>query len=169
MISAMSVLLWLASVYIAVVWVGLRLAVPNLGFRTSPLPDAVPPELTEAIARLDAEAADNADYLRKAYAYITARYQGSRLKTFTRFWVAFLDPLRLRPGYAPCTTQNYLLRLLLVRSGRFSEGDMEVRVVLLNGFIHQYLRVHVNGAWVDADPWSASLGVPLGGRSAYFG
>jgi hypothetical protein len=42
-------------------------------------------------------------------------------------------------------------------------------VTPFNFFIHQYLRVHVDGEWMDVDPWSAFLGVPLGKKSSIIG
>lgn len=156
-------------VYLLIVWVGLRLFVPNLGFRKSPLPAELPPELAETIRALDASATDDSDFLQKSYGYVTSRYRGSRVRTLMNFWVAFEDPIGHAPGFLPCTGQNHILRTMLVKSGRFTEEDIEVRVVPLNIFIHQYLRVRIGGKWIILDPWSAFRGVPLGKKSAFIG
>ena len=73
------------------------------------------------------------------------------------------------PGFLPCTGQNYLLRTMLVKSGRFQESDIQIKVVPLNLSVHQYLKVKVGDSFVDADPWSCFLGVPLGKKSSIVG
>jgi hypothetical protein len=156
-------------VYLLLVWILPRILVPHLGFSREPLPAVLPRLLEEKMRQLNAEAKDDADFLRKAYAFVTERYRGSRARTITNFWRAFEDPLTREPGFMPCTGQNHLIRLLLVKSGRFQESDIKVRTVPLNLFIHQYLEVRVSEKWVDVDPWSAFLNVPLGQKSSLIG
>ena len=163
------IILYLALAYIFLVWIGTRLIVPHLGFGRDLLPSAIPPELEQRIRQLDRESTHNLDFLKKAYGFVTQTYTGSRIKTITNFWKAFRDPLHLKPGFMPCNGQNYLLRLMLIKSRRFNEEDIQVKVVPLNLFIHQYLRVNIDGHWIDVDPWSAFLGLPFGRRSALIG
>jgi hypothetical protein len=163
------VILYLLLAYFLIVWLGTRLVVPHLGFGREPLPSSIPAELDQRIHQMNLESADNLDFLNKSYEFVTQTYKGSRIKTITNFWKAFQNPLDLKQGFMSCNGQNYLLRLMLVRSGRFKEEDIQIRTVPLNLFIHQYLRIKVDEGWMDVDPWSAFLGIPMGKKSAFFG
>lgn len=156
------VYLWFVVAYLILVWVLMRLVVPHLGFKKEPLSDVLPKEFEAYIRQIDSESSGNLDFLRKSYEFVISRYKGSRVKTVTQFWKVFCDPITEKPGFMPCTGQNYLLRLMLVKSGRFKESDVILKVVPFNLFIHQYLRVRVNDMWMDVDPWSSFLGVPPG-------
>jgi hypothetical protein len=163
------IFLLLAAAYLVLVWIILRLIVPHLGFRRRPLPDTLPQDFEAMLHKLSIESSNNRDFLAKSYDYVTSHYKGSRIRTLANFWVAFQEPVNHPPGFLPCTSQNHLLRLMLVKSKRFQESDIEVKVIPLNLFIHQYLRVHVDGEWIDVDPWSAFRGIPLGKKSAFIG
>jgi hypothetical protein len=163
------VYLWAILAYFLIIWVGLRLMIPHLGFRKSPLPVKLPAEFADVIKRINAEASDDLDFLKRSYEYVTSRYRGSRIRTLANFWVVFENPIDHAPGFLPCTSQNFILRTMLVKSGRFTEDDIEVKIIPLNVFIHQYLCVRVGGRWIDVDPWSAFRGKPLGTKSAFIG
>ena len=165
----MLLVLYIALGYVTVFWVLARLVVPHFGFTKKSLPSRLPESFSEIIEQINAESKDAFEFLKKSYDFITSRYQGSRMKTVTNFWVAFENPLNHKPGFMPCTGQNYLLRVMLIESGRFKDSDIELRVVPLNLCIHQYLRVKVAGKIIDVDPWSAFLGVPFGKKSAFIG
>ena len=155
--------------YFVVVWIVIRLLVPHLGFNKSPLPEFLPQDFSAVIKQIDEESSDNFDFLQKVYEFVTSRYKGDRFKTVTNFWVAFEEPINHKRGFMPCTGQNYLTRLMLVKSGRFKDADIEIKVFPLNFFIHQYLRVRVDGRWVDVDPWSSFLGLSLGQKISLIG
>lgn len=155
--------------YIIVVWIGFRLIIPHLGFSKEPVPQTISPGLAQKIEDLNKSSQTNYEFLERAYAYITSTYSGGRIKTITHFLRGFGDMCTKDPGFLPCTGQNFLLRTMLVKSGRFSEDDIRVITVPLNLFIHQYLKVKVDGKEIDVDPWSHFLGVPLGKHSAFFG
>jgi hypothetical protein len=161
--------IWILVTYVLTVWVGLRIIVPHLGFRKSALPESLPHDFAATIQRLSGESSDDYEFLRKSYEYVTSRYHGSRIRTLSNFWVAFQDPIEHAPGFLPCTSMNYILRTMLVKSGRFTEEDIEVKVIPLNIFIHQYLHVRVEDRKINVDPWSAFRGLPLGTKSAFIG
>lgn len=160
---------YIAAGYLVLVWGMSRIIVPNLGFRKRALPDLLPENFAQILKRLDLESLDNLDFLQHSYAYIIAQYNGSRIQTITKFWRAYKNPLTQKPGFMHCTNQNYLLRLMLVKSGRFIESDIKVRIVPLNLFIHQYLEVRIGAQWIVVDPWSAFLKVPFGKHAFLFG
>ncbi len=159
---------WLILAYAFCVYVGLRLVVPYFGFQKSELPDETPQQLQDVMLRLERETEGQRAFLEGVYQHITKHYYGSRIRTITNFWRAFIEPWRIESGFMPCTGQNHLLRLMLVKSGRFTDDDIRLCAVPFNLFIHQYVQVKVNGAWIDVDPWAAFLGVPLGEKAAYF-
>ncbi|MES2224040.1 MAG: hypothetical protein V4469_03880 [Patescibacteria group bacterium] len=151
------------------VWFLLRLTVPHLGFSKVAVPDSIPSELNSKITEYNQISKTDNEFLRNCYGYVTTKYKGSRIKTITEFWSAFGDTLNKSEGFLPCTNQNYLLRVMLIKSGRFTEEDIQVIVVPLNFFIHQYLRVKADGNWIDVDPWSNFLNVSFGKKLSYFG
>jgi hypothetical protein len=155
--------------YLLIVWVLTRLVVPHFGFKKKPLPETIPEDFLNTIQELSKNSLDDFDFLTKSYNYVVSRYSGSRIKTITKFWYAFEEPINHKPGFLPCTSQNYLLRLMLVKSGRFQESDIQVNVIPLNLFIHQYLKVKIGDSYIDTDPWSHFLGMPLGKKSAIVG
>lgn len=91
-------LLYILAPYFFLLWVVARLAVPHLGFSKEPIPERLPDELQKKISELNETARDNIEFLRLAYAYVTTRYVGHRVKTVTQFWVAFLDPMNAPPA-----------------------------------------------------------------------
>lgn len=160
---------YLSLAYLLLVWVIARLIVPHLGFSKMAIREHISKALEQEIAEMNKSAKDNKDFLKLAYEHVTDRYSGGRLKTLTQFHRAFGDLLEKSPGFLPCTAQNYLLRTMLVRSGRFTDADIELKTVPLNLSIHQYIRVWVGAEYIDVDPWSHFLGVPLGQKSWLIG
>ncbi len=155
--------------YLILVFFVVRLIVPHLGFRRVPIPESIPAELTTIISDLHQKATSNMEFLTLSYDYVTSKYTGNRLKTITEFWRAFGNVYDTPPGFLHCTGQNYLLRTMLIKSGRFTEGDVKVLNVPFNLFIHQYLKVKVDGKWINVDPWSHFLRIPFGKNLAFFG
>lgn len=161
--------LYIVLLYLFFVWVLLRLFVPHLGFVKKTIPEQIPRSLEVVINTYTTTAKTNLEFLELAYQYVTQRHTGSRVKTVTQWYKAFVDIYTQNPGFLPCTGQNYLLRTMLIKSGRFTEDDIKVKVVPLNFFIHQYLLVSVDGTNIVVDPWSHFLGKKLGEASVFLG
>ncbi|HVY67994.1 MAG TPA: hypothetical protein VHA30_03835 [Patescibacteria group bacterium] len=144
-----------------------------MGFFKPKLPREIPEEIRTAIAEMEDKASGGSQYLAAAYAFVGNRWRSGRMNTVFYFPLAFRrDLLKIwrRPGYAHCNTQNYLLFVLLAGSRFFRPEDVRFRCVFFNMFIHQYLQVRVDGAWVDADPAGATIrGAPLGSHISFFG
>jgi hypothetical protein len=162
-------LLYILLIYILLVWIVARLVVPHLGFSKESIPEIIPVDLEQKITELHQTAKNNTEFIELAYSYVTNKYTGSRLKTITQFWKAFGNVFDKPAGFLPCTGQNYILRTILIKSGRFNETDIQVKTVPLNLFIHQYLQVKVGDSSIILDPWSHFLGIPLGKKSLIFG
>lgn len=105
--------------------------------------------------------------LKKAYALLTQKYYGNRLQTVTHFAELFprsLEEVWSRSGFLHCTNMNWLLRVLLVKSGHFSEEDVVTRWTLL-WYVspHQFLHITMHdGQKLYIDAWAKAYGIPFG-------
>ncbi len=159
----------LVFLYIVGVYVLPRLIVPNYGFRKGPLPNILPEKVQKELDLLKKNSISREAFLKNAYDLVTTEYQGGRFKTLLDINRAFQNPLTMKPGYMHCHNQNYLIRVFLVKSGYFHDGDIEVHTVFFNFFTHQYLKVKVDTSWVYVDPAAKAMGIPFGKRAFLFG
>lgn len=147
----------------------LRLIVPFYGFFKARLPHKIPSYFEEKIRILNNESDSDKEFVYNCYSFITSKYYGNKVKTFIDFSYAFQDIFSHKDGYLPCTVQNELLRIMLIRSGRFQEKDIRIAVTFFDFFIHQYLLVKVQSDWIPVDPWSHFLGRKFGEKPELFG
>lgn len=146
--------------------------IPPHFFGKEPIPRLTNPDLLAAVAKVRAASGREAA-LRSAYALITERFVGKRFRTYLLFWLAFeTDANRLwqRQGFMHCTQQNYLLRVLLVQSGWFTEDDIRLAYSLV-WYVspHQYLLVRLKRGWLALDPWNDSYSPGFGYFASGFG
>ena len=105
---------------------------------------------------------------------ITGSEGGARFKTYLQIHKAFeKDPNKLwdRKGYMRCTHQNYLVRILLVKSGWLKESQITLGYSLV-WYIspHQYLKVKLdNNIIIAIDPWNMNHGAKIGEYAIGFG
>jgi len=139
--------------------------IPNL-FRKEPIPNTIPKEM-ESIIQKYSQSKNKEIFLRKSYEYLTKKYNIKRLYVIIKFPELFkqrVESLWNRKGYIHCISLNYLLRIMLIRSGLFSEHDIELKISN-TWFIalHQYLRVKINQKkYVNVDPWTHTFGIEFG-------
>lgn len=134
-------------------------------FSKTPIPDVLPDEMRETISDIS-NSSDKKDCLKKAYGILAAKYRGYKIKTYTKLFEIFLRDLAAlwgRSGFLHCTNINYLLRILLVKSGFFTDDDIRLRWTLV-WYIspHQYVQVKVGNQWINVDIWAHAYGVKLG-------
>lgn len=119
------------------------------------------------------ESKDKSEALARAYQCITDRFHGYRFHTYLLFHKAFKrnpNTLWEQRGFMHCTQQNYLLRLLLVESGWFTEDDITLGHSLVWHISpHQYLMVQVDGKKIAVDPWNNRHGAKMGTFASGFG
>jgi hypothetical protein len=162
-------------VYFFFVFVVIRMVFPFMGFKGVRLylPLDIPTPIKQEIEQLESKSHSQEDYLKLAYGVITKKWHAARFVSIFRFRSAFrtdLIDIWNSPGYAHCTTQNYMLFVLLAGSRFFAPEDIKIKTVFFNFFIHQYLSVCVSERWVAADPGGAGLrGLPLGAYIRLFG
>jgi len=167
------VILIIIAAYFFLVFVVLRLVAPFMGFGGYQPPVDLPAEATQTIADLENRSTDKKTYLKAVYDFVQSRWQATRGQALTKLSKLFREnfvSLWRQPGYAHCTTQNFILHTLLVNSKFFKADDVKVKHVFLNFVPHQYLRVRVGEQWIDVDPAAGSaLGIPFGRHGSFFG
>ncbi len=98
---------------------------------------------------------------------MTEKFRGYRFRTYTKIHLAFetnLGKLWQRTGFTHCHTMNYLLRVLLIKSGWFDDDDIKLKYSLV-WYIspHQYLRVMVGeNKYLNVDVWNHHYGKRFG-------
>ncbi len=104
--------------------------------------------------------------LRMAYDVLGKRFHGEKLyflRKPSELFVTNLEKIWNTRKVLNCTTVNYLLRALLIRSGKFTDKDLKNQWTLISGFsIHQYVRANVDGKIINVDLWGHSNKVPFG-------
>ena len=145
--------------------------IPNF-FTKKPIPSELPPEMELNIIELK-NISDKEKCLQRAYRIVTGKYHGNRIKTYQRLFDLFkYSPHHLWPhsGFLHCTNINYLLRILLIKSGHFTEDDIQLKQVLCWGFSpHQYLSIRVaENKYINIDPWAKIYGIKFGDYAGGF-
>ena len=111
--------------------------------------------------------------LQVAYNIVTKKYQSYRILTFIRLDCLFIRDVRLlwnKRGFLHCHYMNYVFRLLLVKSGWFSNSNIQTHWTQIWLFSpHQYLTAQLkNGRKIEIDPWGRAYGIPLGSHAHGF-
>jgi len=115
----------------------------------------VPLDLWEKIKSNKSES--KLDYLKYIYDEIgnkyTSRPRYYLREPFNKFFETNVSEIWEGTPDRPSTIQNYMLKLILIKSGRFIESD----IVIINTYCvitpHQYLKVRLDKEWVNVDLW----------------
>jgi len=139
--------------------------IPNF-FSKKPIPEKLPAEMEKIVADLK-NSSSQEECLRRAYDILTQRYRGYKVLTYIYLWRIFetdLEKIWARNGFLHCHVMNYLLRVLLVKSGWFEDSDIELKHSMYCYVSpHQYLRVRVGkDKWINVDLWYYHYGKQLG-------
>lgn len=134
-------------------------------FAKGKIPDSLPKDMQVVINKLK-KSKNKEDCLKKAYDILSKKYRGYRVKTYTRFFDLFqsdLNKIWAKKDFLHCTTMNYLMRILLVKSGFFKDKDTKIKFSLV-WYIspHQYLNVRLNKKSVNIDLWGKAYGIKFG-------
>ncbi len=152
-------LFWLVFAYFVFMFLITRFIVPHMGFWKSGLPKNIPASLDAKIHELKRKNKSSESFLKAVYDLLRKKYHGSHALTFLRPDVVFsrnLGRMWARSGYLSCNQVNWILYIMLVRSGFFSEGDVRFRcTVTPRLMIHQYAEVRLRGKWTPVDVWAS--------------
>ena len=140
-------------------------------FSKTPLPESLPEKMQITVDELK-KSSGKEDCLKKVYGIMTRKYRGYRVKTYTRFFEVFKKDIGCfwgREGFLHCTNMNFVMRTLLVKSGFFSEEDLNLKWTQI-WYVspHQFLQVNVDGKWIDIDIWANTYGVGFGDHASGF-
>ncbi len=134
---------------------------PNF-FSKAKIPKKLPKDTQEVVDKLK-KSKNKKDCLKKAYAFIPKKFVGCHF--YVRFFDIFtanIDKLWSRKN-SHCTNLNYLLRVLLIKSGFFKESDIGFKWTLVWYIsVHQYLKVKLSDKTIYVDPWGSTHGIKLG-------
>lgn len=139
--------------------------IPNLFWKVM-IPNKLPESMQDIVTQL--KKSENKEVcLRKAYNILSKKYRGCRFYTYLKFFDLFItDVNRLwkKNGCLHCTHLNYLLRVLLIKSGFFKEEDIKLKLTLIYYVsIHQYLNIRINNdKFIDVDLWGNANGIKFG-------
>ncbi|MBW2991376.1 hypothetical protein KY348_06780 [Candidatus Woesearchaeota archaeon] len=130
------------------------------------IPGKLPKDMQIIVNKLK-KSRNKEDCLRKAYDILSKKNRGHRLKTYTclpELFVCNVNKLWKKKGFMHCTNINYLLRILLVKSGFFKEKDIKSKWTLVWYFSpHQYLKIRLNkNKFVYVDIWAKPYGIKFG-------
>lgn len=131
------------------------------------------PEEMKVVAQEMARKSSQAEALHSAYDVLSVKYRGYRVLTFLRldrFFITDIDTLWQKNGFLHCHHMNYLLRTLLVASGKFMPEAVEAHWTQIWLFSpHQYVVVTLEtGEQVEVDLWGKAYGIPFGGHAHGF-
>lgn len=144
-----------------------RVALPHLSFRDYKIEEKLPRDMEVVINRINRRYKNDEEFVRAAYDFVTKRYRrdvGERglLVSCKKAFRKDLNKIWNEKEWQPCHKQNYILRTMLVKSGRFNREDVRLRVTFSQRFMHQYLKVRVKDKWVNVDPAGSWFGVEFG-------
>jgi hypothetical protein len=127
------------------------------------MPNKLHPELQKVVNQLKRKS--KIDIIKGAYDVVTTKFTSSNWKTYTHLpEIIQRDTNRLwNRNFLYCTHQNFLIRLILIKTGKFKERDIKLKRGLAHWLSpHQWLRIKVGNKWTDVDAWGRSYGVPFG-------
>lgn len=155
----LKLLFWFVFAYFVFIFFVTRFIVPHMGFWKESVPRRINSSLDAKIRELKRKNKSSESFLKAVYDLLRKKYHGSHALTFLRPDIVFsrsLDKMWSRSGYLSCNQINWILYIMLVRSGVFSECDVRFRyAVTPRLMIHQYAEVRLRGKWTPVDVWAS--------------
>lgn len=149
----------------------LRAVVPNF-FVKEPIPPITDPDFLDAIEQVR-KTRSVEEAMQKAVDILKAKYKAKRFETYLKYpRILEKDPNKLwkRSGFMHCPQQNYLFRILMVKSGKLRDSEIELGYSLVwHVSPHQFLKVHTPKRTLAVDPWNYELGAMIGKYASGFG
>lgn len=176
----MNILVWIFAIiigYFFLIFVGLRLVVPFLGFGQYRPKVELPSEIKEVVRNLENSVKTEQEYLQAVFNIVmeknNTQWQHTRFQAafkIPRLFVSDLKEIWETKKFVYCTAINFVAYAFLVGSKYFKPEEIRARHTFVNMVIHQYLQIKVQGLWVDFDPAGSGIrGKPLGTHLSFFG
>ena len=131
-----------------------------------PIPKTVPKELQLKIKQYSKNK-NKEEFLKKCFDYVTKNFGGHRINLFLKFSRLYqndINKIIKTKGYMHCTTMNYLIRIMAIKSKLFTEKDIKIKLTN-TWFIatHQYLEIKLSkNKKITLDPWNYQFGINYG-------
>jgi hypothetical protein len=129
------------------------------------MPKKLPKEMEKAVEHLK-KCRNKEECLKEAYKILKRKFVGRKMYYLTHFWQVFqtnIDYIWNKRKVLNCNEANYLLKVLLVKSGHFNRRDIKNSWTMVWWISpHQYLHVNTGKKEVIVDLWGASNKVPFG-------
>ena len=127
------------------------------------IPSQLPKDMQKVVEGLR-KTKSREECLKKAYNVFVTQFHGCKLRQHVKTYFSKDVKRMWRERDTHCTNLNYLLYILLLKSGKFRKEDIKFRWTLASYISpHQYIEVRVSKSKVvKADPYGASRGIKLG-------
>lgn len=140
-------------------------------FGRTPIPEKIPKSMENAVLKVK-RCRSKKSALFKAYDIVTRRFQSYKMKTYTRPFDLLINNifnLWERTEFLHCTNQNFIMRILLVKSRHFKDKDLKLKWGLNNYFSpHQFLIAGIGKQKITVDAWGRQYGIEFGKRAKGF-
>lgn len=141
-------------------------------FYKQPIPLITNPDLKHAINWIRNQPTQE-QAIERALDLLEQKYDSIRLLSIIELWKLYgSDPNELwdRKGFMHCTHQNFLLRVLLVESGKVRDANLSLgHSLVFHISPHQFLILHRGNEKIALDPWNYGLGAKIGQYASGFG
>lgn len=134
--------------------------IPNF-FSKKPIPEVIPEDLEKEISKFSKLPKDKA--LEEIFNFVVKKFDVYQIQPLY-FWEFFRDDINWlwKRKYLNCIHLNFMLRIILVKSG-FNDDDIKLRITQTRYiYLHQYLQLNLDNKLINLDPWFAHYGMEMG-------
>jgi hypothetical protein len=155
-VKVLIIIFGIAGVYIFVVFFLSRVFIPHL--RKIVVPEKVNDDFTKTVRALSAQEPDVLRFLQALMDNLKERYITTRHQSDFMPWILFrrnIDKIWHQKGYnQSCNVLNFVFKTMIIKSGRFTEKEVQEKLTWVKLSIHQYLEIKMkDGSIVYVDPW----------------
>ena len=149
-------ILWIVGVYFFLTFAVAPLVLPHM--RKVRVPERIPGEMQAVIDRLSTENPSQIQFIRAVLDEVRRRHFVSKRQHFAHPWILFRKDIKeiwekQRGDRQACHVLNFLVKAMLVKSGRFTDKQVIGHLTFFHWNIHQYLTVATDRGLVYVDPW----------------
>ena len=130
------------------------------------IPKKIPASMESEIKKLKRKRLTDLQFVKEAYELINKRYvsetRGVLKNPFNIFENGVFE-IWYNKKYQPCSNQNYILKIFLIKSRRFTEEDIKSKIdTKYIIWPHQFLKIKIRKKWYEVDLWGADHKIPFG-------